>query len=837
MKIFQFQNGENTRFLYQESPKKDPVLQATTELNQQTRAMLEDLKVLVLEGNEEKLKDLGWEKTTDRKGKQKWKKKETGETVLFMDKDKDGELDLVKYKDTKKKEKIKTYARDKDAFDPKNIKKIKAKDVTVNEGKENESTVDLKMKYENNKTNDLKKVVATEAETGRTVAKYKDDKRIKTKGNFNEDVVASAIDQKTEDFKVKEGKFEKQINDLLTNYTIQPGDTISDIVSFCRDANGNTPKWKDVYAVNKNNLRSGNPDLIFPGEKLKLPDGYKLNSSALSAKQLVNLNEWYGKKKALEVRAQHTKTVAKEQKATAQVSTHTPTDTDQGEAVQTLKNDETLFQITEDSDFAREMNKLMEGGKNSIESNEKVEPITPDELVNTLNEANSEEASDEVVKKLEDYLLIPEYTNSWKEEDYNKAVEAMGIPSQSFKSFEALTGTETLPALETRSTNISNMLGAVKEWGVKYKKILDKSAPLKEWFDEAINGHETRLKETTDAIAALEKNAEGKKTAALEAIDALTDPAATIPALAQTLDDENGNTEMLDKFNEKIEKLEAAESAEGTDYDIDQMSASVTTCAIFMEYDGSLKKPEDVNTSLGQLDLSSNLISNLTLDDIKYLKRVSNLRIKTDISDVSFLAPLNNITDLWVGNATGIPTTLRNLTDLYAPAASFYLVDFPNLKEFSGANIQSAPHLPVVGNLARNTLVIVNGEIKTLTIQGQKDYLLNTFSQRLPAIKIDNSNIDEVITALQEKNLIIKKMEMFNMKNTTNILDINDLDYSEINNRKSDLTAQAKGVIDEITNKAATIPDIVTKVDKYFGNKDMKEAFDARITTLQTAGI
>ncbi len=70
-------------------------------------------------------------------------------------------------------------------------------------------------------------------------------------------------------------------------------------MSFCTDKNGKSPKWQDVYEVNKNNLRSGDPNLIFPGEKLKLPDGYELNKSGLTAKQLDNLEDWGKKEWAL----------------------------------------------------------------------------------------------------------------------------------------------------------------------------------------------------------------------------------------------------------------------------------------------------------------------------------------------------------------------------------------------------------------------------------------------------------------------------------------------------------------------------------------------------------
>ncbi len=302
MKLFHFPVTENTRFVWQENAEKDPVLQATEALKQQTRDMLDDLKKLILEGDHKALNELGWKQKTGRDRKQKWENKSSGETVLLMDKDKDGELEIVKYKDRDDKEKVKTFARDKKAINPQNIKKL------IN------NETGLKVKSEDDKDNSLKKVVTNAPEEGRIVAKYEDDKLVKTKGDFDAEKMVDIVQEQTNAFEEDEDRFEDQkieldlkINKLLENYTIQAGDTISDIVSFCKNENGESPSWETVYEANKNNLRSGDPNLIFPGEKLKLPDGYKLDASALSAKQMVNLNDWYEEKKALEVRAHQLK--------------------------------------------------------------------------------------------------------------------------------------------------------------------------------------------------------------------------------------------------------------------------------------------------------------------------------------------------------------------------------------------------------------------------------------------------------------------------------------------------------------------------------------------------
>lgn len=51
-------------------------------------------------------------------------------------------------------------------------------------------------------------------------------------------------------------------------YTIVKDDTLSGIAYM---AYGNGQRWREIWAANKNNLRSGKKDLIFPGEVLNIP--------------------------------------------------------------------------------------------------------------------------------------------------------------------------------------------------------------------------------------------------------------------------------------------------------------------------------------------------------------------------------------------------------------------------------------------------------------------------------------------------------------------------------------------------------------------------------------
>lgn len=56
-----------------------------------------------------------------------------------------------------------------------------------------------------------------------------------------------------------------------TTYTVIKGDSLYKIA---RKYTGNGMKWPELFNLNKSKLRSKNPDLIYPGEKLSIPSGW-----------------------------------------------------------------------------------------------------------------------------------------------------------------------------------------------------------------------------------------------------------------------------------------------------------------------------------------------------------------------------------------------------------------------------------------------------------------------------------------------------------------------------------------------------------------------------------
>lgn len=69
-------------------------------------------------------------------------------------------------------------------------------------------------------------------------------------------------------------------------YQIVYGDTLWGIAGICY---GDSTKWPKIWSANKNTLRSGDPNLIFPGEWLNLPD--------TQAKAFVEEKDLFGKDK------------------------------------------------------------------------------------------------------------------------------------------------------------------------------------------------------------------------------------------------------------------------------------------------------------------------------------------------------------------------------------------------------------------------------------------------------------------------------------------------------------------------------------------------------------
>lgn len=52
---------------------------------------------------------------------------------------------------------------------------------------------------------------------------------------------------------------------------VKKGDSLSKIA---RNYTGKIADWRELYSLNKNNLKSGNPNLIYPGEKINIPPGW-----------------------------------------------------------------------------------------------------------------------------------------------------------------------------------------------------------------------------------------------------------------------------------------------------------------------------------------------------------------------------------------------------------------------------------------------------------------------------------------------------------------------------------------------------------------------------------
>lgn len=54
-------------------------------------------------------------------------------------------------------------------------------------------------------------------------------------------------------------------------YTIVKGDTLSKIALRMT---GSSKRWTELYNINQNNLKSKNPNLIYAGEKITIPEGW-----------------------------------------------------------------------------------------------------------------------------------------------------------------------------------------------------------------------------------------------------------------------------------------------------------------------------------------------------------------------------------------------------------------------------------------------------------------------------------------------------------------------------------------------------------------------------------
>jgi hypothetical protein len=326
MKLFHFQNGGNTRFVWQENPHNDfdSTLEVANDFRDKIKTELGNLNKEIFmtpgttpadtEQSPLHTKLLQGEKVTLSTG---WEVRFSNGTIS-MDRtikaDKEAGTERLKESITRHKDGRLIYKR-KEGRDP--WQKIKTYDNPNLKKAKNE---DVKLKWRDDEDNSLRKV--KDREENNVVTFTPEGEVDKVRRDFDPEVTNPKIEafaeeavenlqQATEDA-LELDLIDTQIETLRKNYTIKPGDTISDIVSFCKNENGESPSWKTVYEANKDNLRSGDPNLIFPGEKIKLPDGYTLDDAALSSAQLENLKDWYGEKKALEVRMQYKPSVASE---------------------------------------------------------------------------------------------------------------------------------------------------------------------------------------------------------------------------------------------------------------------------------------------------------------------------------------------------------------------------------------------------------------------------------------------------------------------------------------------------------------------------------------------
>jgi murein DD-endopeptidase MepM/ murein hydrolase activator NlpD len=68
-------------------------------------------------------------------------------------------------------------------------------------------------------------------------------------------------------------------NYIGNKHTVQSGESLSAIAAE------NGTDWQTLYALNKDHLRSGNPDVIYPGENLVLPDNAKKETATATVPQ------------------------------------------------------------------------------------------------------------------------------------------------------------------------------------------------------------------------------------------------------------------------------------------------------------------------------------------------------------------------------------------------------------------------------------------------------------------------------------------------------------------------------------------------------------------------
>jgi len=710
MKIFQFQNGKNTRFVYQESRDKDPIVRSSEELRQGTLDMLDDLKTLV-EKKPEEAKKKGWKEIINNDNKKKYKNKKTKEVFVLRNDDGDEEFELGKYKDKNGKTKIKYYRQaTENAGESVNLKKIK------NE-KESEYDVNVKkVKYEEN--SDLAKVVF-DNKGKREVSKYKNGKKIEGNGNTDPKAIANPINNITTEFETKENAFE-QLDSI--KYTVQSGDTLSNIATLCTNIeSGKKLSTESLYQANKEVIGK-NKHKIRPGQELKIPTGYKLDEDALDLERKKNLDTWktwrtemqkYKEAGGTELDATNTNgdiTIEQINKATVALETPAVVEnlTDAEKAAIKTAATEAVTKLA--TDFVTVDATNVDAAKAAL-VNAKALAKKSDDLHSEAVDKIPTTNMDNLDAKIRKVIVAPRTPEVVPDEQEAATAKTMAKA--------AITKLAEYTRLGTSNINLAKA-DLVK--AIDLAAASDKLNPADLIDRTSITALETKIKEFEATLTEAEKATQAK-TVATENIATLNTNYGTVTIDATNLDaaklalrgaidlaDASDKLNPNDLVNRKgIKELQAKidaatallSNSENTKYDISNMSDQVKGWVDFID-DGNLKKPSEVTYDYELPPINPGL----TNEDIHYLSSLSHVQLQTDSNDLNYLLPLKgNLTYISASKATVIPAELKKLTGIHAPKASFSLSDFPNLITINDND------LPPVGDPSRDTIKIVNGEI------------------------------------------------------------------------------------------------------------------------------
>lgn len=119
-----------------------------------------------------------------------------------------------------------------------------------------------------NKFGDTRKVSVVEIEFGRAAGKSKKNKagteETEAYSSEEENIDLAGLDQEDMSF---EGEDEEVSLGEAKTYVVQKNDTLQKI---SQKFYGTTRKWMQIYEYNKDVLK--NPDKVYPGAKIKIPD-------------------------------------------------------------------------------------------------------------------------------------------------------------------------------------------------------------------------------------------------------------------------------------------------------------------------------------------------------------------------------------------------------------------------------------------------------------------------------------------------------------------------------------------------------------------------------------